>query len=289
MLAHILVTTLSLTGPPAAADTLVEVEPGTRISIRNHEGSITVRGWDRAAVRVVSDRSDARLELSRAGRGLLIRARNFETGGAAAMELTVTVPTSSPVSLNGPFADMTVEGVEANVTAETVDGDIRVSGGRGLISLQTVEGSIDLRDATGRISAVTVDGELELSSLSGDITASTLDGDIRLEEIDSSDVKATTIDGDITFGGTLARNGLYRLSTHDGDLLVAIPEGSDVTVSVDTFSGAFGSSFPVTLQSKGENRRIEFTLGSGAARLELQAFDGEIRLRRPGERGQRDR
>ena len=72
------------------------------------------------------------------------------------------------------------------------------------------------------------------------------------------------------------------LVTHDGELVCTIAEGSNVTVAVATFAGDFRASFPISLQGR-VDRRFEFTLGSGSARLKLEAFDGEIHLIRPGE------
>jgi hypothetical protein len=52
------------------------------------------------------------------------------------------------------------------------------------------------------------------------------------------------------------------------------------TVSVATFSGGFESDFPVTLREVlGGGRNFQFTLGDGAARIELESFAGQIRLR----------
>jgi hypothetical protein len=49
-------------------------------------------------------------------------------------------------------------------------------------------------------------------------------------------------------------------------------------VSVSTFDGEFESEFPVVVQRFTGGREFEFILGEGAARLQIQVFDGEIRL-----------
>lgn len=290
MLAPLLVTTLTLVAPPALrADTVIAVEAGTRISIRNFQGSITVSSWERNAVQLTAGEGDTQgTRIEHSARTLVIQALNFEGGDSDEIDLTVTVPATSPVDLQAPFADVTVEGVRASISVETVEGDLRIRGGEGVISLQTVEGDVVLEEAEGNVEVSTVDGDVELADVSGDITAATIDGDVRLEGIVSSEVKATTVDGDITFRGIVQADGLYRLSTHDGDLLVTVPEDTDATVSVETFEGEFISSFPVTLQGRVDKRRFQFILGSGAARLELKAFDGEIHLRSPGKTDEND-
>ena len=89
------------------------------------------------------------------------------------------------------------------------------------------------------------------------------------------------MNGDITYDGTIKDGGRYRFATHDGSLRVSVPEKSNVAVSVSTFNGEFNSCFPVQLTGKAKHR-FNFTIGSGSARLELESFDGDIKICRPG-------
>ncbi len=54
-------------------------------------------------------------------------------------------------------------------------------------------------------------------------------------------------------------------------------------MSVSTYDGDFEADFPVSVTTT--KRRFTFTLGSGSARVELESFDGNIHLRRPGKLG----
>src|ERR1051325_10969246 len=85
------------------------------------------------------------------------------------------------------------------------------------------------------------------------------------------------------YDGTIKDGGRYRFSTHDGDLRVSIPEKSSVSVSVSTFDGDFSACFPVQLVGPKTKHRFTLTIGSGSARLELESFNGDIRLCRPGQ------
>src|SRR5207302_1385494 len=67
-----------------------------------------------------------------------------------------------------------------------------------------------------------------------------------------------------------------------GAVTAGIPDRTNVTVSVATFNGDFDSSFPVSVTNTTKHR-FNFTLGSGSGRLELETFNGDIRLRRPGQ------
>ena len=148
---------------------------------------------------------------------------------------------------------------------------------------------------------------VRVTDVSGDLTAETVNGDLVLDQVESGDVDASTVNGDVEYTGTIRDGGRYSIATHNGDITVAIPEGSNVTVSVASFSGDFESAFPVQLTvsvasfsgdfesafpvqlTETRRKRFTFVLGSGKARMELESFSGTIALERPGSRRSRNR
>jgi DUF4097 and DUF4098 domain-containing protein YvlB len=73
------------------------------------------------------------------------------------------------------------------------------------------------------------------------------------------------------------------LSTHNGDITMILPESTNATFTVRTYNGDFSSNLPTkTVGEVRRGRRATYTLGSGAADVELETFGGTIRLRRPG-------
>ena len=102
------------------------------------------------------------------------------------------------------------------------------------------------------------------------------------------------MNGDVRFEGPTADKGLYRVTTHNGDIRVSLGAQANATVFVRTFGGDFSSDFPVTLpegmSNRDGNKRFNFTLGGGSARVELQSFQGDIHVSRgplPPERQRR--
>src|SRR5437870_1225645 len=78
-------------------------------------------------------------------------------------------------------------------------------------------------------------------------------------------------------------NGLYRLTTHNGLVAMAVPEKANVTLMVRTYNGGFKSTFQVPGDTGERRKRFTMTLGNGSAHVELESFGGTISLRRPGE------
>jgi hypothetical protein len=73
---------------------------------------------------------------------------------------------------------------------------------------------------------------------------------------------------------------------------VTIPERANVSITGATANGSIDASFTLPLTTTPHRgRRWTFKLGTGSARLEVESFQGDIELRRPGEieRRQRDK
>ncbi|HEX6939010.1 MAG TPA: DUF4097 family beta strand repeat-containing protein [Longimicrobiales bacterium] len=266
--------------PPLSIDTTFVVPRGARIHIEDLPGSIHVRAWNRDAVRIVADDAPAdRISIRRAGP--VVRIESIGRGGPAAdADYVVTVPATAALRIVGPFSDVSVTGARGDVFVETVRGDVHVRGGDGLIELRSVEGEVVLERARGRITLAAVNEGIRGADLAGEVRAETVNGDIVLDRLDSGDVLASTVNGDIWYGGTIRDDGRYGLSTHNGDVSIGIPDGANATISISTFNGEVESALPIILTELRRNRQFDLTVGRGTARIDLESFNGTIRLRR---------
>jgi putative adhesin len=263
-------------------DTTLNVGRGQRLDVNAFGGEITVRAWNRNAVRVEASTSGRdRVEVSSSATAVAVRTQGRH-GPPSEIELRITAPPWMALSLSGVNTSMKVEGSKAPVSVETVEGEVDVSGGEGLISLRSVQGSITLRGAKGRISVNSVNEDVEVTNSSGDVVAQTVNGEIALQVVDATSVDASTVNGDIWYSGPIRAGGRYALSTHNGDLSLTVAEGTSASVAVSTFSGEFESEFPVPLRGTRKGKGFNFTLGSGSAQVTLESFQGTIELVRPG-------
>jgi DUF4097 and DUF4098 domain-containing protein YvlB len=263
---------------PQGTDTTFAVRGETRLELSSAEGGITVQTWNRNSIRVEADHDeDTRIEIDQAGRTVSLRAR--ARYGPSEVDWKLTVPAEMALDLSSQSGDVRVTGSRGEVSVSSVEGSIVVQGGSGFISLQSVEGDVDLSGASGRVKASTVDGKILIRGSSGDVKASAVDGNIQLEDIQTTEVEANTVDGEISYSGAIRSGGRYSLSSHDGDVTVYAPDIS-AEVTVSTFSGDFQSDYPVTLKGTQNRGRMNFTLGSGGARLDLESFDGTVTLRK---------
>ena len=272
----LLVTLLVGTG---GVDTTIAVKRGMRLEVDNFAGDIQVRAWGRDALRIEASHSRrTRVDIDREGQ--LIRLTAVGRMAPSSVDYRLTVPVWMALDLHGMSAEIDVSGTKAAITAKSVNGNVRIRGGADNVSASSLQGLVVIEDARGRIEASSLNEGVKLRGIDGDVLAESMNGIIVLDKVESKSLEASTVNGSIVFAGPMLSGGLYSLSTHNGSVIVGLPEKPDVTVSVATFSGGFSSSFPISLERGRRGKHFNFTLGSGSARLELESFQGSVQLSR---------
>jgi DUF4097 and DUF4098 domain-containing protein YvlB len=209
------------------------------------------------------------------------------------VDYTVAVPEGVSVTARSVSGAVRVTNVRGELRLETVSGDIDTSGGRRVSSLRSVSGGITVTDAeaTDLVTIRTVSGHQNVKGLKArSLEANSVSGEVRLAgaAVDRADIR--TVSGRVDFNGQLARSGRYEVSTHSGDVSIAVADaGFDVEAS--TFSGDFRSDYAVTLRGGGDtnrrgrrfgpNRAIRGTYRDGGAILDLRTFSGDIAIVKP--------
>jgi len=259
-------------------DTTLAARAGTRVSVNNFSGDVTIRSWDRAQVRVVAEYDRARIEVDD-GPGR-IGIRSVERRGGEDVEFTITVPNGTAVDVNGMSSDVTMIGVCGEATINTVAGDVDVQC-VGEAAITSVSGDVTVTDARAGLEAGSTSGDVIVHGARGDVTAHSVSGDVELAQVDGVNVSAETVSGEISYAGRILDNGRYRFEAHSGDVTVRVAGNLNALISVGTFSGDFESDFPIELSPGSKmGREWEFRLGNGSARLRLRSFSGTIGLRR---------
>ena len=285
LVAAALVSMLALAQPPARppqTDQTEAVQRGMRLTVDNFAGEVVIHTWDKDAVRVQArHHGRTRVNVRRTGGGLSISASGEM--GPSAVDYDITTPVWMPVKITGTYDFVTVDGAQNEISAETVRGDIVIKGGSAFVTAKTVEGEVTVEGARGRINVSSVNQGIKITDSSGDVTADSVNGEIVMTKMDAKSVAASTVNGDITYDGALADGGRYEIATHNGNILMAVPESSNATFTVRTYNGDLNSSLPVkggNPREAHQGKRVTLTLGNGSADVELESFGGTIRLRR---------
>jgi DUF4097 and DUF4098 domain-containing protein YvlB len=263
-------------------DRTVTVAKGSRLTVSNDAGEVVLKTWDRDSLRVQAAHN-ARTTIDIQTTGNMVTVRSKPSGGPGGVDYEITAPAWLPVKVSGTFIYIGIEGVQNEVSAETVKGDIVVKGGSGFITAKSIQGEVIVEDAKGKINASSVNEGIRISGSVGEIVADTTNGDVVLTKVDAKSVEVTTVNGDVRYEGSIVAGSLYRLSTHNGDITMILPESTNATFAVRTYNGDFSSNLGTKLVGElRRGRRATYTLGTGSADVELESFGGTVRLRRPG-------
>lgn len=269
-------------------DSTVPVERGQRLEVDLFAGDVDVKTWSKNAVRVVADPDGrGRVEIERSATSVSVRTTG-RRGPPLSTDIELTVPAWMALDISGVYTDITIAGARGPISAETVQGDVSAEGGDGLVSVKSVQGGVSVTGAKGRIEANSVNADVEVRRSTGEVSTETVNGSIDLVGTDATTLTATSVNGDLNYDGPLHSGGRYALSTHNGDITLAVAEAASAAVSVSTFNGEFESDFPVTLTETRKGKRFNFTIGSGSAQVTLESFQGTISLVRPGSQHHRD-
>ena len=268
---------------PPDTDQTVAVTRGARLSIDNFAGEVIIKTWDRDQLRVQA-RHPSRTKVDVRTAGTTVTIRSSTSGAPGSVDYEITAPSWMPLKIDGTFNFITVEGTQAEVSANSVRGDVVIRGGNG-VTAKSIEGEVIVEGARGRVIASSTNQGIRMTGVAGDISADTNNGSIMLTKVTASNVEVTTINGHIVYEGSVADRGQYRFTTHNGHITATVPETSNVTFVVRTYNGGFSSQHQVKgppAEEVHRGRRAMYTMGTGSAEMEMETFGGHIRIRRPG-------
>ena len=208
-------------------DETIAVTKGARLVVENFAGEVVIRTWNRDSLRV----HGRRIKVSVTPTAAAVRVRS--QGAQGSVDYQITVPAWMPLRVVGTFAFIDIEGAQSEVFAETTRGDVLVKGGTGAVTARSIEGDVIVEGASGRITASALNENVRITRSSGDITADSNNGDITMTGVKAQNIEASTINGDISFEGAPADRGRYRFTTHNGNIGVDVPPGSNVSLPPD--------------------------------------------------------
>jgi DUF4097 and DUF4098 domain-containing protein YvlB len=226
----------------------VDASRNGQVEIDNLSGSVRVTGWDRDEVEVTGTlgKGIERLDVERKGDRVIIEVvlpsgRNNRVEGT---DLDIRVPRGSEVEVN------------------TVSASIDVS---------DVNGSLDLNSVSGAVDVEGEPGDVEINNVSGRITVNA-----RLDRGDFN-----TVSGRIEAQLDLTSRSRVDFNSVSGSIDLTVPRGLDADFDVSTFSGRIDCDFgpePRKTSRFTPGRELEFSTGSGGARVSANSFSGRVTI-----------
>jgi hypothetical protein len=254
--------------------------------IVNLVGSVVVHGWDKDTVMV---------------RGTLGPGDNFfmgggYTGGKMFVEpvndrdpkptrLEVWVPARVRLWVKTATANIDVSGVAGGLDLYVVSGTIDVTGNPRELNAEAIDGDIHITGSPSWLRAKSASGAITFQGVSPDAGLSTVSGPIKIEGGTGTfeRTKVETVTGNISFSGHLDRSGAFDFDTHSGNVDIAIPDRTSISLSVVTIAGSIANNFSKNSPIPGRfGRGAELTMDAsgGGAKVSVRTFKGPVTLRK---------
>jgi DUF4097 and DUF4098 domain-containing protein YvlB len=295
--ARIIPLLLSLSIGQALADTPINLShdaaPNARISVSNVKGSVTITAWDRNQVQVggrlgdgakplaiEGSNSDMSIKVESQGKSGWFNWNNENSMGSTTLD--IRVPKGVSLDVDVVSAPLSIDGIEGGkIKANTVSGKARVNARSPGIEVDSVSGSIELAGSAERVSLQTVSGDILAPNVGSDAELQTVSGRIRVSGGPWRKLNLSTVSGDVQLAGGLAPNGSFDVDSMSGDVQVQVPANLSAVIHANTFSGDLRSDFgTVKKVEHGPGSELQATAGSGGAKMKIETFSGDLRIRR---------
>jgi hypothetical protein len=261
-------------------------EDGT-VVVNNIAGSVSILGWNKKEVRVTGTlaRSAEKLEIEGDKHSLTIKVvlpkRN--KGEVEDTILEIRMPQRGNVDVTTVSADIEADEIRGKMELQSVSGDIAALGEPEELEVQTVSGTVKLTAMTDHVRAQSVSGDISVTKAEGDVAVETVSGDVMVQGRRFSRIAFNTVSGDLDLDGDLAEDGTYKFNSHSGDITLVLPAKLDADFDISTFSGDIDNDYGEKAERTGKfvpGKQLQFVLGSGDARVQINTFSGDVRLRK---------
>jgi DUF4097 and DUF4098 domain-containing protein YvlB len=188
----------------------------------------------------------------------------FNNRNRDAIDIDVAVPSGTPLKLSSLSGEFTVTGRcgsadfasgATSVTAEHVDGDLRLRYGSGDCDIERVSGSVQIKSGSGTVNFGDVGGALTSTSGTGRLEVNSVHGAVRFRAGSGGAMLGAIYDN-------------VDLATGSGELRIGVPSGVSAKLDVTTGSGRVDPQLPISETSNG-GRAITIRVRTGSGNVHL--------------------
>jgi DUF4097 and DUF4098 domain-containing protein YvlB len=262
-------------------DEKLKASPDGVVEISNEAGSVRVVGWDREEVTVTGMiPEDARLVFEGGEKRTTVKVTlpKLELGVREA-NLEIHVPAAGRVEAETVSATLDVSAIRGALELKSVSGNIAASGEPEDVDAKTVSGRLEISAPARHVEAESVSGEIFLKGVRGKVRASNVSGASVITADNLKDGSFESVSGNIRFEGAVEPAGRLDVQTISGSIEALLPKAIGAIFKLSTFSGDIRNDFgqvPTKPDELNPAKELKFSTGSGAARVSLQSFSGDV-------------
>ncbi len=254
-----------------------DIPTGARPSLllRNQNGAISVKSWDRNQIEVRANPSSDAMEVMIIPGEQRVTVQAHARGehavpADARVDFEILVPREATVHVDSERGEISVE----NVT-----GDIAIEG---------VSNSVGLRNLSGHISVRTVDGPILLRACEGHIEARSISGDLKFLHVNASELLASTNSGRINYEGDFGSAGHYIFNNYQSPIDIVASEKASFELTARAVQGSIESDIKFRPTPIGQafrrltpGRFLQGLFRNGESTVLVTSYSGTIRVHGP--------
>lgn len=270
LLAMVSISLLMISAAGAATETFAEtyqVEPGTKLELRNRNGDVTIRQWDQSQVKVFAEKKtnwggkldNVKIEVT-LGETMTIETIYLVRNPRVSVSYDVRVPT----------------GVIVNYVS-TSNGMIELEGTQGDATVETSNGKIEVSQVKGNVKAKTSNGKIELTNIDGFVDAHTSNGAVKIRGV-AGIYGVKTSNGKIEAGIPAIGDTDIRIKTSNGAVILYLAPELDANIDLKTSNSKITIQDIEIVATKITKQQLQGKIGDGGPEISVNTSNGKIEV-----------
>lgn len=295
---HVLAVALLVAAAPNAAlaaqaaqqiNKTVNVAADATVEVSNVQGSVEISAWDKNVVQLDAELESSKDELEFEATERYVRIEverprgKYGRSDEEDAQLILHAPRNARIIVDTVSADITATGMRGEQNLQSVSGEINTQAFDAPVKATSVSGEIVIAGNGGKASVSTenVSGNSTVSGVRGGYDGEVVSGEIRATIAAAGRIDLHSVSGDIDLSAELTPTARLDLESVSGTIVVRIKPPVNADFDIETFSGDIENCFGRKARDTSKyapGSELNFTQGSGGARVEIQSLSGEIRV-----------
>lgn len=281
--------------------------PDGSVHINVVRGDLTIEGWGRQEIQVTGRLDekteefvfDVRENNARIDVRIEDGGNGWWGGNNEPSDLTVRVPRGSNLDISVVSTDVTAEDIQGGLKVGSVSGDLNIENVNERIELRSVSGDIELKQATGRIKIKTVSGDIETNTIAGqsayqtvsgeieinnggsELELESISGDIDINNTDYVSVRGHSVSGNVDVSGRMLPDSVVELDSISGSIRLNTGKNPNAKYDLETASGRIRNQLTSDKPHKPEHhgsKSLRFVTGDGSGQVNISTRSGDVTL-----------
>ncbi len=268
-------------------DRSVKASAEGRVVVENIAGSITVIGWNKKEIHIEGTLGDEVKELKvrteKKKTSIKVVYHKGRKNISEGADLIIKVPERSKLEVDCISAQVITSELVGELELSSISGKVEFTGWCKELEAESISGDVVVDGGADEISLESISGRIKARGNTAEIKVETVSGSILLQYETFLDLSAETVSGNIKIVGDFDPKSSINCDVVNGTITLVVPANVSADFEASTFNGNIDNDFGQKANRTNKyapGKELEFTVGGGDADVELNSFNGDIRIRK---------